>query len=82
MLPDRSQPSHDSRRELGAVRRDLQHAALDVARLVPLHGGTWRAVEMTGTYQSITARYALAHELPTCDDRPAPRTGVTRGEAA
>ena len=66
------------------VRREefRTHAALDVARLVPLHGGTWRAVEMTGTYQSITARYALAHELPTCDDRPAPRTGVTRGEAA
>jgi hypothetical protein len=43
------------------------HAELRVARLLPLHGATWRAVDMTATYHRISARYALAHELPSRD---------------
>jgi len=57
-------------------------AQLRVARLVPLHGATWRAVEMTGQYHRISARYALAHELPSRDDRSVGPHHAQPGEAA
>ncbi|WP_454043518.1 AvrD family protein [Cellulosimicrobium sp. Marseille-Q8652] len=58
------------------------HADLRTARLVPLHGSTWRAVEMSATYHAYSARYALAHELPSDEDRSVEPPHVAPGEAA
>lgn len=64
-------------REPFRTRADLRSA-----RLVPLHGATWRAVEMSATYHAYSARYALAHELPTGGDGSVVRPAVAPVEAA
>jgi hypothetical protein len=70
-------PVPDVPREPFRTRADLR-----TARLVPLHGATWRAVEMSATYHAYSARYALAHELPSDGDRTVVRPPVAPGEAA
>jgi hypothetical protein len=40
------------------------HARLVGKRLLPLHGGTWRSVEIEASLAGITLHCAFAHELP------------------
>jgi hypothetical protein len=41
--------------------------AITGKRLLPLRGGTWRSVELSGELAGISMRASFAHELPVKD---------------